>query len=99
MSTRASHGGDAPTREPTYFEISRANTVGTNSAFMGLVSSMGFLFGIGLVLGPWAVLMGRDALKLDPGAPNARAGIALGVLGFLLSLIVAANLVMELLAR
>ena len=76
----------AAVRQPTADEASRANTVGTNSAFLGLVSIMTFLFGAGLVLGPWAVLMGRDALKLDPGAPNARAGIVQGVTGFLLNL-------------
>ena len=75
----------AAVRQPTDSEISRANTMGTSSAFLGLASIATFLFGLGLVLGPWAVVTGRDAIKLDPGAPNARAGIAQGVLGFLLS--------------
>lgn len=55
---------------------------------IGLVSIVGFLFGLGLVLGPLAIVTARKALKINPENNEAFGAIVMGVIGTLASIAV-----------
>jgi uncharacterized Tic20 family protein len=55
---------------------------------IGLVSIVGFLFSLGLVLGPLAIVIARRALKINPEANGAFGAIVMGVIGIVASIAV-----------
>jgi hypothetical protein len=65
-----------------------------SASFLGIFSIMTSLFGLGIVLGPWAIQKSFDARKFNP-ENRAIDGIAMGALGTILSLCTLVYMVME----